>query len=64
MPGQARKSPGGLIYHVLNRAAGKGNLFRDERGLCRVHPRRGRDAVTDISTLVRQVEGKLRLRGK
>ena len=28
MPRQARKAPGGLIYHVLNRAAGKGDLFR------------------------------------
>ena len=31
MPRQARKAPGGLIYHVLNRAAGKEVLFRHER---------------------------------
>jgi putative transposase len=27
MPRQARRAPGGIIYHVLNRAAGRGNLF-------------------------------------
>jgi putative transposase len=31
MPRQARKAPGGLIYHVLNRAAGKETLFRSEK---------------------------------
>jgi hypothetical protein len=31
MPRQARKAPGGLIYHVLNRAAGKGDLFRHDK---------------------------------
>jgi putative transposase len=31
MPRQARKAPGGLIYHVLNRAAGKETLFRGEK---------------------------------
>jgi hypothetical protein len=30
MPRQARKAPGGLIYHVLNRAAGTGDLFRHD----------------------------------
>ena len=30
MPRQARKAPGGLIYHVRNRAAGKGDLFHHE----------------------------------
>jgi hypothetical protein len=27
MPRQARHSPGGIIYHVLNRAAGRKELF-------------------------------------
>jgi putative transposase len=31
MPRQARRAPGGMIYHVLNRAAGKNMLFRHER---------------------------------
>jgi putative transposase len=31
MPRQARQAPGGLIYHVLNRAAGTGSLFRHEK---------------------------------
>jgi hypothetical protein len=30
MPREARNAPGGLIYHVLNRAAGKGDLFRHD----------------------------------
>src|ERR1700712_3542222 len=30
MPRQARVAPGGLIYHVLNRAAGRRTLFADE----------------------------------
>lgn len=30
MPRQARHAPGGLIYHVLNRAAGKMELFRHD----------------------------------
>jgi putative transposase len=29
MPRQARHAPGGLIYHVLNRGAGRGELFDD-----------------------------------
>ena len=29
MPRQARHAPGGLIYHVLNRAAGRRELFHD-----------------------------------
>ena len=29
MPRQARSAPGGLIYHVLNRAAGGEQLFED-----------------------------------
>jgi hypothetical protein len=27
MPGHARHTPGGLIYHVLNRCAGRRDLF-------------------------------------
>ena len=30
MPRQARHAPGGVIYHVLNRAAGRRELFSDE----------------------------------
>jgi putative transposase len=30
MPRQRRRAPGGLIYHVLNRAAGKRELFRHD----------------------------------
>jgi len=30
MPRFARNAPGGLIYHVLNRAAGRGTLFRND----------------------------------
>src|ERR1700677_4242119 len=30
MPRQARHAPGGIIYHVLNRAAGRKKLFDDE----------------------------------
>lgn len=30
MPRQARRAPGGIIYHVLNRAAGRKELFADE----------------------------------
>ena len=30
MPRLARNSPGGLIYHVLNRAAGRATLFRHD----------------------------------
>ena len=29
MPRQARRAPGGVIYHVLNRAAGRAELFAD-----------------------------------
>ncbi len=31
MPRQARHAPGGIIYHVLNRSAGRRNLFDDEQ---------------------------------
>jgi putative transposase len=31
MPRKARHAPGGLIYHVLNRAAGRATLFRGRR---------------------------------
>lgn len=30
MPRKARVAPGGLVYHVLNRAAGRATLFRDD----------------------------------
>ncbi|MDB5302177.1 MAG: rayT [Phycisphaerales bacterium] len=30
MPRQSRRAPGGVIYHVLNRAAGKAELFRSD----------------------------------
>ena len=30
MPRQARRAPGGVIFHVLNRAAGRGELFSDD----------------------------------
>lgn len=30
MPRHARKAPGGLIYHVLNRGAGRQDLFEDD----------------------------------
>jgi putative transposase len=30
MPRKARRAPGGIIYHVLNRAAGRGELFRSD----------------------------------
>ena len=30
MPRQARHAPGGVIYHVLNRAAGRNTLFEDD----------------------------------
>jgi putative transposase len=30
MPRQARHAPGGIIYHILNRAAGRMELFRHE----------------------------------
>jgi putative transposase len=30
MPREARRAPGGVIYHVLNRAAGRRELFSDE----------------------------------
>jgi hypothetical protein len=30
MPRQARHPPGGVIYHVLNRAAGRRELFSDD----------------------------------
>jgi REP-associated tyrosine transposase len=30
MPRQARHAPGGIIYHVLNRAAGRKELFADD----------------------------------
>jgi putative transposase len=28
MPRQARSAPGGLVYHVVNRANGRSRLFR------------------------------------
>src|SRR5690348_16872072 len=31
MPRRARQAPGGVIYHVLNRAAGRQQLFHDDR---------------------------------
>jgi putative transposase len=30
MPRQARKAPGGLVYHVLNRGVGRQALFKDD----------------------------------
>ena len=30
MPRQARRAPGGLIYHVLNRGVGRQDLFDDD----------------------------------
>ena len=46
MPRQARHAPGGIIYHVLNRAAGRRELFGkrgDDAALARLF----HDAVED-----------------
>ena len=50
MPRAARKAPGGLVYHVMNRSVGKMQLFGHDADFQAFHARhdRGAPASSDL----------------
>lgn len=68
MPRVARKAPGGLVYHVLNRAHGRLRLFKKEQDYTAFFPppivTRRSDTIEELRKDVSELIGIAREEGR